>query len=125
MTDQTHHLVTNPQRYFEALGRVMSALRETYALNGAAHLDWWQGNGGRTWEIEWQGGPFPAEVAARLLGVPEPGAADGACEAAVHGLIAPGPGNPERAHLVVLDVPVNLRAIDPVGAGQVWAALTR
>ncbi|OZV71921.1 hypothetical protein CA850_32805 [Micromonospora echinospora] len=118
--------MTNPQRYFEALGRVMSALRETSALSGAAHLDWWQGKGGRTWEIEWQGGPFPAEVAARLLGVPEPGAGDdGAYETAVHGLIAPAAGSPERAHLVVLGVPVNLRAIDPVGAGQVWAALTR
>ncbi|MEU4165135.1 MULTISPECIES: hypothetical protein [Micromonosporaceae] len=125
MTDQSHHLVANPQRYFEALGRVMSSLRDTCALNGATNLDWWQGKGGRTWEIEWQGGPFPAEVAAKLLGVPEPGAADGAIETAVQDLIAPGPDNSGRAHLVVLDVPVNLRAIDPIGASQVWATLTR
>ncbi|MEU8048114.1 hypothetical protein AB0B71_28705 [Micromonospora echinofusca] len=124
MTDQSHHLVANPQRYFEALGRVMSALRETGALSGAAHLDWWQGKGGRTWEIEWQGGPFPSEVAARLLGIPEYGAGDGADETSVHGLVALRPGNP-AAHLVVLDVPVNLRAIDPIGASQVWLALTR
>lgn len=82
------------------------------------------GNGGRTWEIEWQGGPFPAEVAARLLGVPEAGASDDRGEHAVRGLISPGRGEHERAHLVVLDVPVTLRAIDPIGANQAWATLT-
>ncbi|MCX4471322.1 hypothetical protein OOK41_13535 [Micromonospora sp. NBC_01655] len=124
MTDQVHHLLDNPTRYYEVLGRVMSALRETGALNGATHLDWWPGNGGRTWEIEWQGGPFPAEAAARLLGVPEAGAGDDGTEHAVRGLVAPGRGSQERAHLVVLDVPVNLRAIDPIGVSQVWATLT-
>ncbi|MFI7080917.1 hypothetical protein ACIBO1_26795 [Micromonospora sp. NPDC049903] len=124
MTDQVHHLRDNPAGYYEVLGRVMSALRETGALNGATHLDWWQGDGGRTWEIEWQGGPFPAEVAARLLGAPEPGGDDDQGEHAVRGLISPGRGVNERAHLVVLDVPVNLRAIDPIGASQVWATLT-
>ncbi|MEW2386536.1 hypothetical protein AB0873_31440 [Micromonospora sp. NPDC047707] len=123
MTDQ-NHLVDNPARYYEVLGRVMSALRETAALNGASHLDWWPGNGGRTWEIEWQGGPFPAEVAARLLGVPEAGAGDDQGESAVRGLISPGPSGHQRAHLVVLGVPVNLRAIDPIGASKVWATLT-
>lgn len=122
MTDQVHHLLDNPARYYEVLGRVMSALRETCALNGATHLDWWPGNGGRTWEIEWQGGPFPAEVAARLLGMPEAG--DDGVEHAVRGLISPGRGEHERAHLVVFDVPVNLRAIDPIGASQVWSTLT-
>ncbi|MEV4830623.1 hypothetical protein AB0K25_20170 [Micromonospora sp. NPDC049257] len=123
MTD-VHHLRENPARYYEVLGRVMSALRETGALNGATHLDWWPGNGGRTWEIEWQGGPFPAEVAARLLGVPDPGVGDDQGEDAVRGLISPGRGENERAHVVVLDVPVNLRAIDPIGTRQVWATLT-
>ncbi|WP_330441341.1 hypothetical protein OHB44_33060 (plasmid) [Micromonospora sp. NBC_00821] len=120
MTDQSHYLVANPQQYFEALGRVMSSLRDTGALNGATNLDWWQGAGGRTWEIEWQGGPFPTEVAARLLGVPEYGADEGATETAVQDLIAVRPGNAGSVHLVVLDVPVNLRAIDPIGASRVW-----
>ncbi|MFF0371274.1 hypothetical protein [Micromonospora sp. NPDC005087] len=119
MTD-VHHLPDNPEQYHGVLGRVMSALRETSALNGATHLDWWPGNGGRTWEIEWQGGPSPAEVAARLLGAPEPGVGDDQVEHAVRGLISPCGGENERAHLVVLDVPVNLRAIDPIGASQVW-----
>ena len=123
MTD-AHHLLDNPARYYEVLGRVMSALRETSALNGAFHLDWWPGAGGRTWEIEWQGGPFPTEVAARLLGAPEPSADDDQGDHAVRGLISPGPDGHQRAHLVVLDVPVNLRAIDPIGASQVWATLT-
>ncbi|WP_158309515.1 hypothetical protein [Micromonospora maris] len=43
---------------------------------------------------------------------------------AVRGLISPGRGKNERAHVVVLDVPVNLRAIDPIGTSQVWATLT-
>ncbi|WP_433121942.1 hypothetical protein [Micromonospora sp. CA-246542] len=124
MTDQAHYLRDNPARYYEVLGRVMSALRETSALNGASHLDWWPGDGGRSWEIEWQGGPFPAEVAARLLGAPEPGVGEDQGEHAVRGLISPGRGENERAHLVVLDVPVNLRAIDPIGTSQVWATLT-
>ncbi|WP_371409368.1 hypothetical protein OG423_05825 [Micromonospora zamorensis] len=124
MTD-LHHLRDNPACYYEVLGRVMSALRETGALNGATHLDWWPGNGGRTWEIEWQGGPFPAEVAARLLGVPELGVDDEQGEHAVRGLISAGRGENERAHLVVLGVPVNLRAIDPIGTSQVWATLTQ
>lgn len=123
MTD-VHHLRENPARYYEVLGRVMSALRETGALNGASHLDWWPGAGGRTWEIEWQGGPFPAEVAARLLGAPEPGVDDDQGDDAVRGLISPGRGENERAHLLVLDVPVNLRAIDPVGTSHVRATLT-
>ncbi|MFI2667566.1 hypothetical protein [Micromonospora carbonacea] len=124
MTAQVHHLRDNPARYYEVLGRVMSALRETGALGGASHLDWWPGNGGRTWEIEWQGGPFPAEVAVRLLGAPDPGVGDDQDDCAVRGLISPGRGENERAHLVVLDVPVNLRAIDPIGTSQVWATLT-
>ena len=123
MTD-VHHLRENPARYYEVLGRFISALRETGALNGASHLDWWPGNGGRTWEIKWQGGPFPDEVAARLLGAPESNAGDDQGDDAVRGLISPGRGENERAHLVVLDVPVNLRAIDPIGLSQVWAALT-
>ncbi|MBM0233194.1 hypothetical protein JNW91_15775 [Micromonospora sp. STR1_7] len=123
MTDQ-NHLVDNPARYYEVLGRVMSALRETHALNGAAHLDWWPGNGGRTWEIEWQGGPFPAEAAARLLGAPDTRAYDGEAAHAVSGLIAPGRGDSTRAYLVVLDVPVTLRALDPIGTHQALATLT-
>ncbi|WP_420117652.1 hypothetical protein [Micromonospora sp.] len=55
----------------------------------------------------------------------EPGAGDGAVETAVQDLTAPWPGNSGRAHMVVLDVPVNLRAIDPIGANQVWATLTQ
>ncbi|WP_089156020.1 hypothetical protein [Micromonospora sp. NBS 11-29] len=102
----------------------MSALRETGALNGASHLDWWPGAGGRTWEIEWQGGPFPAEVAARLLGAPEPGVDEDQGDNAVRGLIWPGRGENERAHLLVLDVPVNLRAIDPIGTSHIRATLT-
>ncbi|WP_141684664.1 hypothetical protein [Micromonospora sediminicola] len=121
---EVHPLRENPARYYEVLGRVLTALRESSALNGSTHLDWWPGNSGRTWEIEWQGGPFPAEVAARLLGAQEPSVDDDHGDHAVRGLISPGPGGHQRAHLVVLDVPVNLRAIDPIGTSQVWAALT-
>ncbi|MCX5068576.1 hypothetical protein OOJ91_22305 [Micromonospora lupini] len=39
-------------------------------------------------------------------------------------LISPGRGENESTHLVVLDVLVNLRAIDPIGTSQVWAART-
>ncbi|GLY24208.1 hypothetical protein Misp04_39400 [Micromonospora sp. NBRC 101691] len=40
-------------------------------------------------------------------------------------ILAFGAGNPDRAHLLVLDVPADVRAIDPVGVDRVWAALTR
>ncbi|MFG3553864.1 hypothetical protein ACGGAQ_05690 [Micromonospora sp. NPDC047557] len=45
-------------------------------------------------------------------------------EHAVRGLISPERGGNERPHLVVLDVPVNLLAIDPIDTSQVWATLT-
>ncbi|WDQ00103.1 hypothetical protein PVK74_30505 [Micromonospora chalcea] len=57
-------------------------------------------------------------------GAPEPCVDEDQGEHAVRGLISPGRGERERAHLVVLDVPVNLRAIDPIGTSQVWATLT-
>lgn len=115
MTDQVR--LTDPARYYEALGRVMSALRESQALNGAERLDWWPGAGGVTWEIEWQSGPYAYEVAEVVLRVDD----DEAPTAhALRGLVREGP-DPDRhyAHLVVLGVPVTLRALTPIGAREV------
>jgi hypothetical protein len=100
----------------------MSALRETQALNGAAHLDWWPGQGGRTWEIEWQGGPFPAEVAQKLMQAADAG--DWGAHALCGMVVRDQPRSAHRAHLIVFDIPVTLRALDPIGEDEVWRRLT-
>lgn len=116
MTDMDQVLYENPARAYEVLGRIMHALRESQALNGAHSLDWWAGDGGRSWEIEWQAGPYAFEAAEQLLsGTPEESIAF-----AVPGAIRPGDraANQDRALLYVLDMPVTLRALTPVGASQ-------
>ncbi|MFI6134048.1 hypothetical protein [Micromonospora sp. NPDC051141] len=73
--------------------------------------------GGATWEIEWQGGPFAHEAADVVLrGI----YGEGLAAHALHGLVREGrdPGE-HYAHLVVLDVPVTLRALTPVGVREV------
>lgn len=112
MTDQVR--LTDPARYYEALGRVMSALRESQALNGAERLDWWPGAGGVTWKIEWQSGPYAYEAVEVVLRVDDD---EAAAAHALRGLVREGP-DPDRhyAHLVVLGAPVTLRALTPIGA---------
>ncbi|MFF5073073.1 hypothetical protein ACFY2R_18250 [Micromonospora olivasterospora] len=107
----------DPARYYEALGRTMAALRESQALNGAHSLDWWPGLGGITWEVEWQAGPFAYEAVDALLRAVDD---EGPAWHALHGLVREG-ADPDRhyAHLVVLDVPVTLRALTPVGGREV------
>lgn len=114
MTDQVRQ--TDPARFYEALGRTMEALRESKAIDGAERLDWWPGLGGATWEVEWQEGPFAYEaVDVVLRSVDE----DGVAGQALHGLVQEGRDPDEHyAHLVVLDVPVTLRALNPVGARE-------
>lgn len=106
----------NPSRYYEALGRAMSALRDGQALNGARYLGWWSGSGGLTWEIEWQDGPYAGEAAEAILRLGD----DDPAGHALRGVIRPGrEGDQHYAHLVVLDVPITLRALTPVGAAEV------
>lgn len=115
MTDQVRR--TDPTRYYEALGRVMSALCESQALDGGERLDWWPGAGGLTWEIEWQAGPYPYEAVDVLLRAIDE---EGPAGHALRGLVQES-RDPDRhhAHLLVLDLPVTLRASTPVGAREV------
>jgi hypothetical protein len=117
----------DPARFYEALGRVMAALRESGGLRGVS-LDWWNADGG--WQIEWQQGPFPAEVAQALLAaagvVDEEDFRGGPLRAAA--VVEPGRPSPypdSNAHLRVLGVPVTLRAAEPVGAAETQRRLTR
>ncbi|MDG4756267.1 hypothetical protein O7630_35555 [Micromonospora sp. WMMD718] len=115
MTDQVRQ--TDPARFYEALGRTMTALRESQALDGAERLDWWPGLGGVTWEIEWQAGPFAHEAADVVLRAAH---GEDLAAHALHGRVQEGRHpNEHYAHLVVLDVPVTLRALTPVGVREV------
>jgi hypothetical protein len=95
----------------------MAALRESRALDGAHCLDWWPGLGGGTWEVEWQEGPFAYEAVDALLRALD---GEGPAGHALCGLVQEGP-DPDRhyAHLLVLGVPVALRAMTPVGFREV------
>jgi hypothetical protein len=117
--DGESRLQTDPRRFYEALGRVMAAIRECHALDGAHHLDWWFGAGGRTWEIEWRDGPYPSEVAQTLID--HATRTDDHSGVALRGIVNRGaPGiHAGRAFLTVLDVPVTLRALEPIGADAV------
>lgn len=106
-----------PQRFYEALGRTMAALRASGALEGARALHWWHAD--QTWKIEWREGPYPYEAAARLW---QAAASDESLAAlALGGMIRldPPTGGPGTAFLRVLDVPVMLRALDPIGFEEV------
>ncbi|MFI7075555.1 hypothetical protein [Micromonospora sediminicola] len=112
----------DPSRYYEALGRIMSALRGSGVLNGARYIDWWPGSGGFTWKIEWQGGPTAAEAAEIVLRLDENDPAG----CALRGVVRWGEeGNQHNAHLVVLDVPVALRALAPLGVREVIRRIGR
>jgi hypothetical protein len=114
-------LFLEPSRAYEALGRIMHALRETQALDGAHSLDWWAGLGGRTWEIEWQSGPFASEAADRVL---TDGGPDDPAAIPLRGVVRLGAGGTRhRAYLQVLDVPVTLRALTPIGIDACWRNL--
>ncbi|KXK59260.1 hypothetical protein AWW66_25250 [Micromonospora rosaria] len=122
MTDKDQTLFNEPGRAYEALGRIMHALRESHALNGAHSLDWWPALGGRSWEIEWQSGPFAPEAAEQVLRVDHD---DDPAAPALRGVVRPGAvGNQHRAYLYVLDMPVTLRALTPVGANEWTRALS-
>ncbi|WP_141714209.1 hypothetical protein [Micromonospora inyonensis] len=110
---------TDPGRYYEALGRVMAALRDSRALDGAHSLDWWPGLGGITWEVEWQEGPFAYEAVDVVLRAID--GEEGPAGHALRGVVQEGP-EPDRhyaQHLLVLGVPVTLRALTPVGSREV------
>jgi hypothetical protein len=113
----------DPAVFYQALGRVLAAIRHCHALCGAHHLDWWAGLGGRTWEIEWQEGPYPAEVAEALLTDAARAEGDGGWE--LRAVVRPGKtvDNPHYAYLEVCDVPVTLRALNPVGIDALVARL--
>lgn len=109
----------DPARYFEALGRVLTALRDSHALNGAHSIDWRPDEGGRSWHIEWQEGPFPAEAARAVKRTLS--RSDSHAGWALRGVVELGrfAGSLHHAHLRVLGVPVTLRALNPVGAAVV------
>ncbi|MFY1599508.1 hypothetical protein [Micromonospora sp. WMMD737] len=112
-----------PQRFYEALGRVMAALEATRTLDGATELHWWSAD--HTWKIEWRQGPYPYDVAARLWR--DAAAAECDVALAAGGLIRlePATGSPHYAFLRVMDVPVMLRALEPVDAEELARRLVK
>src|SRR5688572_29410613 len=58
--------VPAPAARYEALGRIMIALKGCEAMACAQNVDWWQAAGGREMHVEWQQGPHGYEVAHEL-----------------------------------------------------------
>ncbi|WP_433304163.1 hypothetical protein ACQP2F_14140 [Actinoplanes sp. CA-030573] len=93
----------------------MAAIRDAQLLSGVV-LDWWPGEGGRTWNVECVIGPYPHEVAAALI---RDATADPDEGTALRGRIGDFPrlhsDGEHRAVSVVYGVPVRVRALEPIG----------
>jgi len=113
-----------PPRFYEALGRVMGALRDCHALNGARHLDWWPALAGRERHIEWQGGPYAYKVAGALFAavINEDYCPTLRGALTHHEFHSTGR---TRSRFEVLNVPIVLRALDPVGADEAFGQAVR
>jgi hypothetical protein len=109
-----------PGQFYEVLGRVLAAVKDSSSvLQSADWVDWWEGAPGGSWHIEWQGGPFPHEVAADLLtGARNIGEGSPALRGALDDCPQLRSNGCDRAVLTVHSVPVHLRALEPVGAEE-------
>ena len=113
----------DPVRY-EALGRVMLAIREGRLRGYLPSLDWWRCMDD-SFAIEWREGPFASEVAGDLIrmgGLPDE------AYGALYGKVSPATKAEDNyAELAVCGVPFSLRALDPVGFEatheRVWSEL--
>ena len=96
-------------------GRLLLALRTGMILDSTWSLDWWRTLDGHI-DIEWQGGPFPYEVAAELVNL---AADDEVTTEFVSGdldQVTLSPAEPQSpAVLWLKGVRVRLRALEPLG----------
>jgi hypothetical protein len=106
---------------YEALGRIMVALKSCEAMAFAENLDWWPSAGGREMHVEWQQGPFGYEVAHDLRDDWRRPVRDAACaslrDGAWDGVAFANPAT-GYVHLTVAGMPVVLRALCPLGADE-------
>jgi hypothetical protein len=114
-------LVPAPAVRYEALGRILAALKSCEAMAFAKNLDWWPAAGDREMHVEWQEGPYGYEVAHELRDdwrLPAnkavcPSLRDGAWDGTA--FMDPASGH---VHLTVAGMPVVLRALCPLGAAE-------
>jgi hypothetical protein len=106
---------------YEALGRIMIALKSCGAMAFAENLDWWPSAGGQEMHVEWQQGPFAYEVAHELRDDwrrPARKAANASLRDGAWDGVAFASPTTGYVHLTVAGVRVVLRALCPLGADE-------